>query len=161
MGVTCLRRIPDIRRTKLSSKADICVFLVFVENSKSANYQILTLTPSSKLGMQFSLRISLSRTKTNRSKMFLKDVPENAENSIAPDESISLEAKSVNAKEEILEVVEPASKRIREQDFGDDFITYNVEGYSQIFQKAIQFKDALLWKEVIEDKMDSLSQNHT
>ena len=68
----------------------------------------------------------------------LKDIPENAKNYIAPDESISPEAEGVNAEEETLKVVEPPSKNIRKQkNFGDNFITYNIEGDSQTFQKAI------------------------
>ena len=64
---------------------------------------------------------------------------------IAPDESISPEADGVDDEEETLEVAEPPSKRIRKQkDFGDDFITYNVEGDPQTFQEAMQSKNALL-----------------
>ena len=54
----------------------------------------------------------------------LKNVPKNAEKSIAPNKSISPEAQGINAKEETPEAVEPPSKRIRKQkDFRDDFIT--------------------------------------
>jgi len=40
-------------------------------------------------------------------------------------------------------------------------MTYYVEGYPQTFHEAMQSKEALLWKEVIDDEIDSLIQNHT
>ena len=84
----------------------------------------------------------------------LKDVPKNAEKSIALDESISPEEEGIDAEEETPETVESPSKRIRKQkDFGDDFITYNVEGDPLTFKKAMQCKDATLQKEVIDNEM--------
>ena len=54
------------------------------------------------------------------------------------------------------------SKRIgKQKNFGDDFVIYNIEEDPQTFKEAIESRDSLLWKEAIEDEMDSLLQNHT
>ena len=74
-----------------------------------AEFWILSPTPSFKLEMQSSLRISLSRIKVYRSKIYVK----NAEKFIAPKESISPEVECADAEEKTPEAVEPPSKRIR------------------------------------------------
>ena len=43
----------------------------------------------------------------------------------------------------------------------NNFIIYNVEGDPLTFEEAMQSKDAILWKKVIDNEMDLLIQNHT
>jgi len=123
-----------------------------------ADLWILAPTPSSKLGTQSFFEDKFFKDKD----LALKDVPKNAGKSIAPDKSISPEEEGTDAEEETPEAIEAPSKRIRKQkDFGDDFITYNIEEDPLTFKEAMQFKDAILWKEALDDEMDSLIQNHT
>ena len=134
-------RIPDIKRPKIGPKANRFVFLGFTKDSDACRF--LDLGTNSIIEARDA---EFFEDKFIKDKgLALKDVPENAEKSIVPDESISSEAKGTDAEEETPKAVESPSKRIRKQkDFGDDFITYNVEGDSQTFKEAIQSKNALL-----------------
>ena len=124
-----------------NTKANICVFLGFVKDSNA--YKFLDFSTNSIIEARDA---EFFEDKFIRDKgLALKDVPKNAEKSIVPDESISPEPKGVDAKEETPKVIEPASKCIRKQNnFGDDLITYRVEGDPLILQEAMQSKDVLL-----------------
>ena len=58
--------------------------------------------------------------------------------------------------------VEPRrSKRIRvEKSFGQDFLTYILEGEPQTYKETINSTDGLMWKEAINSEIDSILYNH-
>jgi len=73
----------------------------------------------------------------------LKDAPKmylKIQKSLLYQMSQSLQKQKVPILKKTPEATELPSKRIRKQDFGDDFITYNVEGDPLIFKKAMSPK---------------------
>ncbi|XP_077242586.1 uncharacterized protein LOC143883110 [Tasmannia lanceolata] len=102
----------------------------------------------------------------------LSDLPENshAEESTEPEvvslpayqeiingDSTMFKEVDVNDSSIIPESHEPRSKRIKKaKSFGDNFMTYSVEADPQTFKEVISSRDALLWKEAVNDEMDSL-----
>ena len=54
------------------------------------------------------------------------------------------------------------SKRARvEKDFGLNYYVFNIEGNPQNLKEALILPDALFWKEVVNDEMESLISNRT
>ncbi|KAK3028715.1 hypothetical protein RJ639_038606 [Escallonia herrerae] len=54
------------------------------------------------------------------------------------------------------------SKRARvEKDFGPDYLVYNVEGSPITLEEALSLPDSDLWKEAINDEIESLMANRT
>jgi len=134
-------RIPDIKRPKLGPAANRCVFLGFTKDSDACRF--LNLGTNSIIEARDAESFEDKSIKDKG--LSLKDVTENAEKPITPNESISPEAEGIDAEEETPKAIEPPSKHIRKQkDFGDDFITYNVDGDPLTFKEAMQFKDAIL-----------------
>jgi len=131
----------------------MCVFLGFSKDSDT--YRFLDLGTNSINGAR---DVEFFEDKFIKDKILsLKDVHENTEKSIALDGSISPKAEGTDAEEETLEAIEQPSKRIRKQkDFGDEFITYNVEGGPLTFKEAMQSKRCYSMEGSINDEMDSL-----
>jgi len=54
------------------------------------------------------------------------------------------------------------SKRVRkETNFGKNFFTFLVGDYPFTYKEAISSSDALLWKEPINNELESILSNHT
>jgi len=98
--------ILDIRRPKLGPKANMCLFLSFAKDNDACRF--LDLGTNSIIEARDA---EFFEDKFIKDKgLALKDVPENAEKSIALDESISPEAEGIDAEEETPETVESPSK---------------------------------------------------
>jgi hypothetical protein len=130
-GCLAYVRIPDIRRPKLGQKANKCAFLGFAEDSGA--YRFLDLGTNSIIEARDAEFFEDKFIKDKN--LTLKDIPttQGPEDSV-PTTSVELvppEDEGIDADhtEQTPEDVEPPSKRINKQkNFGDDFITYNVEG---------------------------------
>ena len=54
------------------------------------------------------------------------------------------------------------NKRVRiKKLFGLNFLTYVLEGEPQTFKEAMNSLESLMWKETIQNEIDSILQNHT
>ena len=64
--------------------------------------------------------------------------------------------------EKNFEIESRRSKRARvEKDFGPDYYVYNIEKNSQNLKEVLTSPNALFWKEVVNDEMESLISNIT
>jgi len=146
----------DIRRPKLSPKANMCVFLSFVEYSGACRF--LDLCNNSIIKAR---DVEFFEDKfINNKGLSLKDVLKMLK-SLLHQMKQSFQNLNMLILRKNFRSCRIPSKCIRKRkDFGDNFITYNVEGEPQTFQEKMQSKDALLWKKVIDDEMNSLIQNH-
>ena len=156
-GCLAYVRIPDIRRPKLGPKANKCIFLGFAKDSDACRF--LDLNTHS---------IIEGRDAEFFEDKFIKDKGISLGNSIENSEVIEQSPGSPSnlISNELVVTPEPEeappAKRIRKaKSFGEDFVTFNVEGDPQTYAEAMESKDAVLWKEAIEDEMESLTQNHT
>ena len=160
-GCVAYYRTPDPKRSKLGDRARKSVFIGYAQNSKA--YRLL----DDESGV-----VVESRDVEFFEDKFSKDV-ENLEPVIAP--STSRE----NVQPTPV-VVEPRrSTRVRkEKNLGDDFFSYLVEGNQKkvtrevifsinldddpkTFTEAMSSRDAPLWKEAVNDEMDSIMGNGT
>ena len=73
-----------------------------------------------------------------------------------------LETINENSQDQDGEVEPRHNKKSRiEKYFSPDFLTYVHEGEPQTFKDAVNSSESLMWKEVIQSKIDSILQNHT
>ena len=64
--------------------------------------------------------------------------------------------------QENFEIEPRRSKRARvEKDFGPDYYVYNIEKSSQNLKEVLTSPNALFWKEVVNDEIESLISNIT
>ena len=69
---------------------------------------------------------------------------------------------TINEDEDKDNAVEPRhnKKERKKNSFGPDFLTYVLEGEPQTFKEAMNSTEGLMWKKVIQSKIDSILQNH-
>ena len=103
--MSCLRPIPDIRRSKLDFKTNICIFLGYVKNSNACRFLDLGTNSIIKARDAEFFEDKFIKDKD----LSLKAVTENAKKSITPAESISSEAEGVDTEEETPKVTEQPS----------------------------------------------------
>nr|KAJ0214957.1 hypothetical protein LSAT_V11C300107720 [Lactuca sativa] len=155
-GCVAYYRTPDPKRTKLGARANKSIFIGYAQNSKA--YRLLDIDSGG--------------------------VVEFFEDKFSKDEENSSHTTPTSTSREILPpppiVEEPRrSTRARiEKTFGDDFYSYLVEGTQKkvtrevifsinldddpkTFTEAMTSRDAPLWKEAINDEMDSIMGNGT
>lgn len=161
-------RLPDIRRPKLGPKTTKCVYLGFAKDSDASRF--LDISTNSIIEARDAEFFEDKFIKDKN--ISLKDLPENTQReeptdvepevpvpTISPHEVITQEEP---VETSIPEEEEPRPKRSRKaKSFGDDFITFNVEGDPQTYEEAMQSRDAVLWKEAVDDEMSSLLENQT
>nr|KAJ0194254.1 hypothetical protein LSAT_V11C800406360 [Lactuca sativa] len=160
-GCVAYYRTPDPKRTQLGARANKSIFIGYAQNSKA--YRLLDI----ESGVVVESR----------------DV-EFFEDKFSKDEENSSHTTPTSTSREILPpppiVEEPRrSTRARiEKTFGEDFYSYLVEGTQKkvtrevifsinldddpkTFTEAMTSRDAPLWKEAINDEMDSIMGNGT
>nr|KAJ0189684.1 hypothetical protein LSAT_V11C800438810 [Lactuca sativa] len=160
-GCVAYYRTPNPKRTKLGARANKSIFIGYAQNSKA--YRLLDI--DSGVVME------------SRDVEFFED-------KFSKDEENSSHTTPTSTSREILPpppiVEEPRrSTRARiEKTFGEDFYSYLVEGTQKkvtrevifsinldddpkTFTKAMMSRDAPLWKEAINDEMDSIMGNGT
>jgi hypothetical protein len=162
-GCLAYVRLPDIKRSKLGPRTSKCVFLGYAFHSKS--YRFLELDSNVIIE---SRDAEFFESNTIKNSNFSEASTSNNENNF---ENI------VSENEENFEIRK--SKRIRkEKNFGTDFLTYFIEGNSQVvvnevgvcynienepsnIEEAMKSRDATFWKEAIDDEMESIMFNNT
>ncbi|GKA09245.1 retrovirus-related pol polyprotein from transposon TNT 1-94 [Tanacetum coccineum] len=161
-GCVAYYRTPDPKRSKLGARGIRSVFVGYAKNSKA--YRLL----DERTGV-----IIESRDVDFFEDKFSNDV-ENSHTELVPTPYGS------SRGEISKEINEPRrSMRARkEKDFGSDFFSYLVEGTQKkvtreviftinvdddpkTFSEAMSSRDAPLWKEAINDEMDSILKNQT
>nr|KAJ0190715.1 hypothetical protein LSAT_V11C800406370 [Lactuca sativa] len=160
-GCVAYYRTPDPKRTKLGARANKSIFIGYAQNSKA--YRLIDIDSGVVV--------------ESRDVEFFED-------KFSKDEENSSHTTPTSTSREILPpppiVEEPRrSTRARiEKTFGDDFYSYLVEGTQKkvtrevifsinldddpkTFTEAMTSRDAPLWKEAINDEMDSIMGNGT
>nr|KAJ0204663.1 hypothetical protein LSAT_V11C500280120 [Lactuca sativa] len=160
-GYVAYYRTPDPKRTKLGARANKSIFIGYAQNSKA--YRLLDIDSGVVV--------------ESRDVEFFED-------KFSKDEENSSHTTPTSTSREILPpppiVEEPRrSTRARiEKTFGDDFYSYLVEGTQnkvtrevifsinldddpKTFTESMMSRDAPLWKEAINDEMDSIMGNGT
>nr|KAJ0199823.1 hypothetical protein LSAT_V11C600321130 [Lactuca sativa] len=160
-GCVAYYRTPDPKRTKLGARANKSIFIGYAQNSKA--YRLLDIDSSVVV--------------ESRDVEFFED-------KFSKDEENSSHTTPTSTSREILPpppIVEETRRSTRariEKTFGDDFYSYLVEGTQKkvtrevilsinldddpkTFTEAMTSRDAPLWKEAINDEMDSIMGNGT
>ncbi|KAJ9557005.1 hypothetical protein OSB04_011619 [Centaurea solstitialis] len=160
-GCVAYYRTPDPKRSKLGDRAIKSIFVGYAMNS--AAYRFL----DNESGV-----IVESRDADFFEDKFLKD----SENT----NPISVPSTSRDVPEPSRNIEEPrrSTRTRKEKSLGDDFVSFLVEGSQKIvtreviftinfeddpktFSEAMSSRDAHLWKEAINDEMDSILYNGT
>nr|KAJ0201752.1 hypothetical protein LSAT_V11C600334860 [Lactuca sativa] len=160
-GCVAYYRTPDPKRTKLGARANKSIFIGYAQNSKA--YRLLDIDSGVVV--------------ESRDVEFFED-------KFSKDEENSSHTTPTSTSREILlppPIVEEPRRSTRdriEKTFGDDFYSYLVEGTQnkvmrevifsinldddpKTFTEAMTSQDAPLWKEAINDEMDSIMGNGT
>jgi hypothetical protein len=162
-GCIAYVRLLDLKRSKLGPRTSKCVFIDYASRNKA--YRFLELDSNVIIE---SRDAEFFESNTIKNSKFSEVSTSNNENVL---ENVVLE------NEENFEIRK--SKRIRkEKSFGSDFLTYFIEGNSQVIvnevgvccnmeyepsniKEAMKSRDATFWKEAINDEMESIMFNKT
>lgn len=151
-GCLAFVRISDPKIPKLGIRASRCVFVGYALNSKA--YRCLDLKNNVVVE---SMDVIFHEDKfPYKSKDSGGEEIETIESSQPRQEASSSQPLSVRNEEH------RRSKRARiEKDFGPDYLVYNVEGSPITLEEALSSPDSDLWKEAINDEIESLMANRT
>ena len=94
-----------------------------------------------------------SRVESRKLQQFHETTLENEENDEAQEEEEEDQEQKIEVRR---------SKRVKiEKSFDLDFLTYLLESEPQIFKEAVTSAEVTLWKEAINNEVESILQNHT
>lgn len=166
-GCRAVVKLPEPKKRKLGERGVECIFIGYAQHSKA--YRFMVIEPSDSISVNSVIESRDAIFDENRFKSVIKNVP--TKNVV------------VEEDEDHREIVEVPtirkSKRARKvKSFGTDFYTYLVEGSReavvrqipvcfnteadpQTLEEAIKDRDAALWKEALNDEMDSIMGNNT
>ncbi|KAL2243797.1 UNVERIFIED_CONTAM: Retrovirus-related Pol polyprotein from transposon TNT 1-94 [Sesamum indicum] len=168
----CLAKVlvPDHKRKKLGPKTVDVVFLGYVETSFALRFlvikskipgievnTIVEFRDAVFLEAVFPLKTGIPSNFSLDDSLASTSIPEHVEKM----SNVGVGPSSSNQTYE--ESDEPRqSKRARiVQDFGSDFVTYNIEDDPITFKDAMASSEAKQWKEAVKSEMDSIVSNGT
>ena len=184
-GCRAVVKVPEPKRKKLGERGVECIFIGYAQHSKA--YRFLVTEPNDSISVNTVIESRDAIFDENRFKSIVKRIPERPEEG---PESVSEEnpnqvpdGTTIPDDENHNEMVEiptfRKSKRARKvKTFGNDFYTYLVEGSRegvirqtpvcfntetdpQTLEEAMKDRDAVFWKEALNDEMDSILGNNT
>ena len=147
--------IPPPKKVKIGPKTIDCIFIGYAHNSVAYRFLVHesnisdihknTIMESRNASFFEDVFPCKSKVDPNSSKRAFKNINENSQDGNDTGE------------------VEPRhSKRARvEKSFGLDFLTYMLEEEPQTYKKAVNSMEGLMWKEVIDNGIESILHNHT
>jgi transposase InsO family protein len=174
-GCLAFYRVPDPKRNKLGPRAIKSVFVGYAENSKA--YRLLDL--SSNVIVE-SRDVEFIENKFNYDSKYVSEPNQTQVSDSYPSTFLNNDKRLATD----LPIEQRKSQRVRkEKNFGPDFISlqaivFLVEGNMDIviskipivlnteddpksFSEAMSFRDAVFWKEAVNDEMDSILLNNT
>ena len=152
----CLAKVavPTPKKSKLGPKTVDCVFIGYANNSSAYRFLIYKSEISD---------IHVNTIIESRNASFFEEIfPYKEKESKTLKRSFdTIESSSQDQTDK--EEEEPRrSKRTRvEKSYGPDFLTYLLENEPRNFKEAMSSSDASLWKEAVNNEIESILQNHT
>ncbi|GJZ09984.1 zinc finger, CCHC-type containing protein [Tanacetum coccineum] len=169
-GCMAVVRLPDPKRKTLGGKGIDCIFVGYVEHSKTYRFYVIEPNDSVFINTIIESRDAIFDENRFSSIPRPKDIIPNSDESQMDDHSDDVPS----------EIPEPRKgKRVRKaKSYGFDFQLYLIEGsrdqvgsqysycYSieevpRTYNEAMQSRDSIFWKEAIDDEIGSIMENNT
>ena len=148
--------IPLPKAVKIGPKTVDCVFIGYAQNSSAYRF----LVHRSTMNDIHNNTITESRNAHFFEDMFpCKTI--SLENPVKRTRDTSVPESSNHQDDEEVEELRRSKRPRTEKSFGPDFMSYLMEGYPHTYREAVSSPDASLWKEAINNEIDSILQNHT
>ncbi|KAJ6843584.1 uncharacterized protein M6B38_297015 [Iris pallida] len=160
-GCLAYVKLPDLKIQKLGTRTTKAIFLGYAEKSDARRFLDIESNHiiESRDAEYFEDKFAKYKN------IILADLPENDEGTKQTEvfnEPVVLDEAVVKETPAEPELAEPSSKRTRRpKDFGDDFVTYHVEADPLTYDEAMKTRDAVFWKEAIDNEIDSITSNNT
>ena len=147
--------IPPPKNVKIGPKTIDCIFIGYAQNS--ATYRFLV--HESNIPDIHKNTIMESRNASFFESVFpckFKVEPNSSKRAFETTNEISQDGNDT------IEVEPRCSKRVRvEKSFGQDFLTYMLEGEPQTYKEAMNSTEGLMRKKAINSEIESILHNHT
>nr|GEX93458.1 hypothetical protein [Tanacetum cinerariifolium] len=176
-GCRVVVRLPDPKLKTLGERGIECIFVGYVEHSKAFRFYVIE--PNDSVAINSIIESSDAIFDENR----FSSVPRPSQRSqINATEDIGGLVVPEKVTDEVIQQLEPEHGKIKRhrtpKDFGPEFQLYLIEGTRDevsdqhsycfnaeddpmTFDEAIKSHDVAFWKEVINDKIDSIMGNNT
>ncbi|KAJ0041960.1 hypothetical protein Pint_17978 [Pistacia integerrima] len=143
--------IPEPKRKRLGHKTVDCMFKGYAQNNAAYRFMVI----KQEVGLYGANTIIESKNANFFKNVFPKKI--NYETFESSPQHDTHQNSSKSSKLEIRR-----SKRVRKaKSFGDDYYVFLVKNDPQTYEEAMTSRDASLWKEAVNNEIESIMSNHT
>ncbi|KAJ0103510.1 hypothetical protein Patl1_06354 [Pistacia atlantica] len=149
---------PEPKRKRLGPRTVDCMFVGYAQNSAAYRFMVI----KQEVGLYDANTIIESKNAYFFENIFPKKI--NCEKALPQNETFesSPQNETLRNSSKSSELEIRRSKRVRKaKSYGDDYYVFLTEDDPQTYKEAMTSRDASLWKEAVNNEIESIMSNHT